>query len=146
MSKDIPSWERTAPLTNAEALTHARNWVSNSTRCCYGRRDWSAESCSLHTAAWITAEAAWKMDEANQWLGWSARMGDLIRGLSGVRAGRFLADAGLRNEDGKPTEAALAGDEPLAAWALHHGYHHPIWHVARVRDMYAVSAGRMDAA
>lgn len=61
------------------------------------------------------------MEHANRWMGLTNRMGDLLPGTSAVKTGRILADAGLRNQKGHPSETALTGEEPLAAWVEHHG-------------------------
>jgi hypothetical protein len=138
MSKDIPSWQRTEPMSIDEARRRTRNWLRNSTRCCYqGEGERTIGGPCEHTAEWIEAEAAQRMEAANEWMGWSNRLGDLLPNTSAVKTGRILADAGLRNEKGHPSETALAGDEPMAAWVEHHGYPVAIWCVERVREAVA---------
>jgi hypothetical protein len=137
MSKDIPSWQRTEPMSIDEARRRTMNWLRNSTPCCYrGEGQREPRPCK-HTLEWIEAEAERRMENANRWMGWTNRMGDLLPGTSAVKAGRILADAGLRNEKGHPSEAALAGDEPLAEWVEHHGYPVAIWCIDRVRETLA---------
>ena len=140
MAKDVPSWQRTEPMTIEEARQRTLNYIRNSTSCCYaGDRNvdpYTSTPC-IHTPEWIESEAQKRLDHANQYLGWTNRLGDLMSGVSAVKAGRILADSGLRDEKGQPSDKALAGDAPLAVWAEHHGYPVAIWSVERVREYVA---------
>jgi len=136
-TKDIPSWQRKEPMTITEARRKTMNWLRNSTQCCYSGPEGPRppEPCKLHNPAWIEAEAKKRMEVANQWMGWTNRLGDLVRGMSAVRVGRMLADAGYRDEKGQPSQRAL--NEELAAWVEFHGYPVPIWNPERVRETLA---------
>jgi hypothetical protein len=132
--KDIPSWQRTEPMTMDEARQRTRNWIRNSTSC-RSSVECSIDPPCIHTSEWIEAEAIKRMENANRYIGWSSRLGDLMSGISAIKAGRILDDAGLRDGYGQPSESALAGDAPLAAWVYHHGYQVTIWNVNRVRNV-----------
>lgn len=118
-----------------EARRRTMNWLRNSTQCCYTGEGARGEACNIHTAAWIEEKAKERVEDANRWMGWTNRLGDLIRGMSAVRAGRMLADAGYRNETGHPSEQAL--EEGLAKWVEFHTYPVAIWSIDRVREVLA---------
>lgn len=124
-------------MTLDEARRKTMSWLRNSTSCCYRGEgmDLDRPQCPEHTPKWIEADAQRRMADANRWMGWTNRLGDLLPGRSAVRAGRLLADAGYRNENGHPSPKAIAED--LAAWTEHHGYPVALWNVERIREALA---------
>lgn len=108
-------------MTIEEARQKVRNYLANSTSCCYEGGEYGEPKCAIHTAEWIEREAQEKFKAAKEaeefHREWTSKLGDLVPKMSARKVGERLVELGLRvyHDDGSTYRASAAAlDEDIA--------------------------------